>query len=336
MFPEGSRLQGPIFIAGAPRSGTTLLRNLLNRHPQIGMCRETGFFHYVYSRRREFGDLRDAGKRRRLVDEYLSIQRIQRMRVDMEALRARLLREGTSYQSLFTALLRFPAEAAGKALYGEKTPHTLFLETLWEWYPEAKVIHLLRDPRDVVASLQRMPWAANSVVTNARIWLSDNLRAWGYRAQPGYLLVRYEDLVAEPERELRRVCGAIGVDYARCMMIPRLDPTADRPWFHRAEEPVTPGRSGAWREALTAGDAALIEWVAGRHMDVLGYAASQPAARWPVIARGLGWAAWDSARRWIGEFPGGWLYVTKSKKLAAEEAAKDRFRFRHLTERLGS
>jgi Sulfotransferase family len=67
------------------RSGTTLLRNMRNRHPAIAICRETEFFHWVYSRRRNFGSLSDLENRRRVVKEYIATQRIQRMRVDLDS-----------------------------------------------------------------------------------------------------------------------------------------------------------------------------------------------------------------------------------------------------------
>jgi hypothetical protein len=307
---------------------------MLNRHPDIAMCRETGLFHYVYSRRRVFGDLREMRNRQRLVREWLSLQRVKRMRLDLQALETKLLEEATSYEAFFTTMLAFPAEAQGKTRCGEKTPHTLFIETLWEWYPDATVMHLLRDPRDVVASLQQMPWAADSVLTNARVWLKDNLRARRWRNHAGYLQVRYEELVKEPQEQLRRVCAAIGADYAASMLVPAPDPTADRPWLDRAEEPVTTERSGKWCEQLTAREAALIEWVVGPRFGIFGYAPSEASAGVADIAGALAFAAFDSVRRWIGEFPGGWLYVTRSAKLSKEEAVKDRFRFRHLTQRL--
>jgi len=89
-------IKPPIFIVGAPRSGTRLLRTILERHPAIAIRGETHFNHYVYTRRRAFGDLGNFENRRRLVDEYLSIQRIKRFGLDIAEVKDQLLREGTS------------------------------------------------------------------------------------------------------------------------------------------------------------------------------------------------------------------------------------------------
>jgi len=134
-------VQTPIFVVGSRLSGTTLLRNMLNRHPAIGMCRETDFYHYVYKRRYRFGDLKHLRNRRRLVKQYLGTQRLQRMQLDLEALQERLLREGTSYPAFFGSLLCFYADKQEKKRCGEKTPeHALFTETLCNWYPDASII----------------------------------------------------------------------------------------------------------------------------------------------------------------------------------------------------
>src|SRR5690242_4571314 len=205
---EGSQWNSPIFIVGAPRSGTTLLRNMLNRHPSIAICRETEFHHLVFQRRRAFGSLIDMRNRQRLVKQYLPTRRIQRMQMDLQGLETTLLREGTSYEAFFASLLRFYAQAHGKRRCGEKTPqHALFTETLCEWYPGATIIHLVRDPRDVVASLLRVPWASHNVLGNAHLWVRCNVAARRSRHRPQYLLVRYEELVAQPELELKRICA---------------------------------------------------------------------------------------------------------------------------------
>ncbi len=84
---------------------------------------ETRFYGYVYKRRRAFGDLRDLKNRKRVVEQYLSTERIGRLGMDLERLGNRLLREGDSYRALFSSILECNAESNGKLRLGEKTPH---------------------------------------------------------------------------------------------------------------------------------------------------------------------------------------------------------------------
>jgi hypothetical protein len=325
-------LETPIFIVGAPRSGTTLLRNMLNRHPAIAICRETDFQRLVYARRRAFGNIGDLQNRQRLVREYLGTPRVQRLRLNLPELEKTLLREGTSYEGLFAALLRFYAQAHGKRRCGEKTPrHALFTETLCQWYPGARIIHLLRDPRDVVASLLRMPWADRNVVGNARLWLRSNLAAGRSRHRPQYLMVRYEELVTSPEQEVSRVCGFVGEEFCAAMLVSDRDPRGEQPWYRRAEERVTTERIGKWREQLTSKEAALVEWFVGRHMQTFGYEAATHAPGGLAIAQDMGSTVFQAARRHAGEFPAAWYSFVRSRQLAKEEMAKERFRSRQLT-----
>jgi len=179
------------------------------------MYRETQFFRYVYSRRKAFGDLNRADNRRRLVTEYLGSLRIRRPGIDVAGLESRLLGAANSYRSFLASILEDLAKSQGKPRCGEKTPqHAIFAETLCEWFPGAAIIHLVRDPREVVASLQRVPWASNSVVTNARIWVRYNLAARQSRHRPEYLMVCYQDLVVRPEQELLRICTHLNEQYS--------------------------------------------------------------------------------------------------------------------------
>jgi hypothetical protein len=319
-------LDAPIFIVGGPRSGTTLLRNMLNRHPAIAICRETEFFHWVYARRRTFGNLSDMRNRQRVVKAYLATRRIHRMKVDLQALEETLLREGASYQELFLSLLRFFARVHGRRRCGEKTPHNaLVAEMLCRWYPGASVFHLLRDPRDAVASMLRMPWAPGNVRSNARSWLQFNLAAWRLRNSPRYLLVRYEQLVEQPEQELRRICAFVGEDYSPAMLTPNWDPTADLPWFRRAEELVTTERLGKWREELTADQVALVEWYVGSHMQTFGYQAVGRRPPFKAVVGDLLSSACDAVSKRVRQFPAALYYLTRSSKLVSEEAARERY-----------
>lgn len=203
------------------------------------MYRETQFFRYVYSRRKAFGDLNRADNRRRLVTEYLGSLRIRRPGIDVAGLESRLLGAANSYRSFLASILEDLAKSQGKPRCGEKTPqHAIFAETLCEWFPGAAIIHLVRDPREVVASLQRVPWASNSVVTNARIWVRYNLAARQSRHRPEYLMVCYQDLVVRPEQELLRICTHLNEQYSPSMLIPAEERVAYRSWSQQSNSSI--------------------------------------------------------------------------------------------------
>ena len=228
----------PIFIVGVPRSGTTLLRVILNKHPNIAICDETYFFYYVYSRRRAFGDLTREDNRRRLVEAYLGTWRISRLGLDRQELESRLLREGTDYRAFFSSLLGAYAESRSKPRPGEKTPqHAEHVEALFDWYPDATVIHVVRDPRDVVASLRSVPWGRSSAVANARLWVDLTGAAERAAGRRGFISLRYEDLVTHPEDSLRSLCRTLGEPYVPEVLSDPSQETPDRPWFGRAYEP---------------------------------------------------------------------------------------------------
>jgi len=312
--------QPEIFIVGAPRSGTTLLRNILNRHPKLAICGETQFFHHVYARRRAFGDLLNTKNRRCLVAKYLPTDRIRRLGMDSAGLSERLMSEGTSYQAFFSALLAYYAQSQGKSRFGEKTPqHAQYTEILCEWYPGAKILHMLRDPRDVVESLQRMAWASNSILTNARVWLQNNLAAVRSSSRPGYLLVRYETLVEQPERELTRICAHLGEDYSPLMLTLNEERTKFSSWSKRSRLPVTTERLGKWREELDSDSVRLIEWVLGDHMAAFGYPRTTASPSPAAIARSLGLAAWDFFQQRVSHFPAGLYRLIQPRNLTKEE-----------------
>jgi hypothetical protein len=314
--------EAPIFIVGASRSGTTLLKNLLNRHPRISICGETHFHHYVYQRRRAFGDLSDPKNRKRVVDEYLALKRL-RFVSDRAALREKLLLEGTSYQAMFTSFVKYHADSQGKVRWGEKTPqHALFSETLCDWYPQGTILHMIRDPRDVVASMQRMKWAADSVVQNARKWLKCNLAVERCSHRPQYMAVRYETLVSQPEQELARICERLGEEYLPSMLEPQEDTVSPppRPWSVRAQQAITTDRMNEWRETLTEEEVSQIEWVIGPQMETFGYErALDPPSRL-TIARGVGFALFDTVCTRLTQLPGIWSHVFRPTKLAKEES----------------
>ena len=121
-----------IFIVGCPRSGTTLMRWILNRHPSIAIGKETHFRRLVYVRRKAFRDLSNLENRRRLIAEYLASRQMQKSKLDTPEFADKLMREATSYQAMFTSMLRYSAELQGsratvKRLRTTRCSWTLFV-----------------------------------------------------------------------------------------------------------------------------------------------------------------------------------------------------------------
>ena len=210
--------------------------------------------------------------RNRIVEAYLAIEPVRRLGMDRAALRERLMNEGVDWSQLFGALIQAYAESRGKPHAGEKTPrHALHVSTLCDWFPDCSIIHLVRDPRAAVCSLTQMPWASRSVLMGARTWCLFNVAAGAEAARDNYIRVHYEDLVARPEEQLRRLCNHIGLQYQEAMLQP--DPAEFDPGrpVHRAYEKMTPARVALWRTELEPWQVSVIEAAAGNHMEDFGY-----------------------------------------------------------------
>jgi len=301
-----------------------MLSSLLSRHPSIAICGETRFFADIYKRRSTFGPLDNLQNRQRLVDQYLSTKGMKRLQVDLSALRKRLLDEADSYPALLASIMRFYSDFHGKERCGEKTPHHSFCtETLSEWYPGASIIHLVRDPRDVVASLQRMPWAPKSLLSNASIWLLFNRAAERSRHRPEYLMVHYEKLVASPDQELARICNHIGEEWPDSLEVPT-DSSAPYVWPKSARGPVTRERLQKWREQLSPRDVSLVERIAGERLENYGYERSGRPAPVATLMQAAAVAGFDAARRRIVQFPHTWYYLTQPTNLPLHEYWKHR------------
>ncbi|MEO8509632.1 MAG: sulfotransferase [Chloroflexota bacterium] len=248
-----------IFVVGLSRSGTTLLRNILNRHDAIAIAPENHFLgHLIASegvrhKLRRFGDLSDDARLRSMVDFFYDggLSRASRLRdpsrfwawlakrVPREELFARLVATDRSERAIFGAVLDAYAVRKGKRIRGEKTPaHLRYVPTLLDWYPGARVIHMMRDPRAIfVSELRRRratgggkPYrflaavppllAAFVLIETTVIWVEGAWRAgrYGRTFRGRYRMLRFEDLVRRPEVELRQVCAWLGLDFQEEML----------------------------------------------------------------------------------------------------------------------
>ena len=301
----GVDVDRPIFIVGAGRSGTTLLRSLFSAHRDIAVTPET---HFVKRIDRE--GLLDAG----LINDfegfwtrYTAAWTFTDLGVEAERVRSLIEAQGEpTPRSVFRAVLRAYAEAQGKRRIGEKTPgHHGYLPTLFDWFPGARVIAIERDPRAVVASKLKNPWARRRIeegsgrasvvrrrrryriAAHAQEWrdaYEKNLPPW--RDDERVRFVRYEDLAREPEATLRGLCEFVGEAFDDAMLLGAGgaapapagevgDATLDqwRSEHHaKAVEPVNAASLEKWKDQLSGGEVALIEGCCKAGMERAGYA----------------------------------------------------------------
>ena len=250
---------------------------MLDSHPAIAVPYESHLYNRIYPLVQD-ASLDTAAARERLVRQILSTAGLRHWRPvpSLEATLAAVRRPG--FHGIVEALLASWTASRGKRRWGEKTPHHTFCwRTLLEGFPDLKVVHLVRDGRDVALSFRAAPFGPKHIYPAAHHWVRylTAAEAAGAAVNEGsFLLVRYEDLVIDPERELRRICALLGETYDPAMLgyhsedVPY--PTDARNSLN-LKRPVLGDTSGRWRTELTLREQRIFEAVAGDQLQRYGY-----------------------------------------------------------------
>ncbi len=277
------------FIVGCPRSGTTLLGRMVDAHPDIAVIHEGRFAPDFFERRRGLGD--DGSVTPELVDRLLAHRPFKNVAVGREELERLLGSDGrVAYADYVSGIFDLHGRAHGKQLVGDKTPHYVrSVPTLHSLWPAARIVHLIRDGRDVVQSVLGWRKVAERGGSVARFsafgedpvatvacwweWLVRLGREDGAALGPAlYHEVRYESLVADPEGECKRLCEFLGVPYHERMLGFHEGRERDEPGLDakKAWRPVTAGLRD-WRSEMAGADVQRFEAAAGGMLDELGY-----------------------------------------------------------------
>ncbi|MEO6496916.1 MAG: sulfotransferase [Solirubrobacteraceae bacterium] len=279
----------PLIIGGCPRSGTTLLRSILDNHPEIAIPPETNFVLPLWHQRSGFGDLRRPERRREVAEFVFAPGRGgRRIRGEVSKDEAidRLVAAQPTLGSLLAASFALYAERTGKPRWGDKRPrYAMYIGVIFDLFPDAQFINVVRDPRGAVASQIPMGWDPPDVALAASIanWEAsiERVDAFARRLRPDQLLdVRYEDLVREPEHELTRICAFAGLDADAGVAAALAAPRHGRHLTsaERVTEPVDASAIARWRERLSPADVALIEKSAAADLERFGYLPEAKAA----------------------------------------------------------
>jgi len=196
--------EAPFFIVGVPRSGTTLLRQMLRGHPRFAVPTESHFVPAALKARSGTAAL----------ELILGDFRFARWQVDAADVRRRAAASDMSPVSVVRAAFETYADAQGRPRWGDKTPaYVLHMRLLAQSFPGARFVHIIRDGREVAASWREAWWGPDDVLMTAHQWRHMIRRAQSEaRGLPsGSLLeVRYASLVAQPREELSRIIDFLG------------------------------------------------------------------------------------------------------------------------------
>jgi Sulfotransferase family len=276
-----------LLVAGTPRSGTTLVQRLASELDGVRVPPETHFFSEFLpdlARRRRFplaGDDLLAELRRYAARPYLD-----GVALDPEAVAAAVGGSAGDAVDLFCAVVEHLA-GPGARVVGEKTPgHLAWWRPLAAALPGLKVVAVVRDPRGVVASFRHLGWGGDPLQNAAR-WDGDAAAALAARDRMGAarcLLLRYEDVVADPGAARDAIAGLLGRPATGDGPAGDLFPAWEA-WKERAGAEVDRSRATAWRDELDAGVATAVAAVCRRRMAALGYEAPSAGAAAARLAR---------------------------------------------------
>ena len=280
----------PIFVAGSARSGTTLLQSALGAHNRIAAPPELHFVSRISSLADYYGDLHDDGALARALHDTLDLVLLDQLQLDAATLLVEAKQAPRTYAGLMSTVMGHVARRWGKTRWSDKTPWQPPVAA-WHLFPDAQVIHIVRDPRDMVASSVEAAWIHEHPRELAVAWRRFNSAAARQGADAGpsrYHFIRYEDLVADPGAVLRVVCAFLGEEFAPAMLSPRArgesgSVVAGATWQANVAMPIETSRVHRYSDVLTLRDRCLIAPVIQREVAVLGYEA--PRRRAVVVGR---------------------------------------------------
>lgn len=271
---EGSDI---VFLVGMPRSGTTLLVEHLARHPDVIATPETHFFRSVcrtpsMARKQLSADRAEA--------TYIELSKRLRNAQGVgqrDAEKRRVFASATSLAAIARTAFRDLLAETKKTVLIEKTPdHGFFTDAITAVFPEARFIFLVRDPRDVALSWLKVPWNPAGILWPGIKWgvMARNLsRRAGYDRQH-FIVVRYEDLLTNPERILRQLMAFLQLRETRFEPSARgtmtFDPDVEH-WKARAMQPLDPSNRDRWRMEMIPAHLFLFDRLLGRLLDHYGY-----------------------------------------------------------------
>ncbi|MBU0485641.1 MAG: sulfotransferase [Proteobacteria bacterium] len=276
----------PIFIIGTERSGSNLLRLMLNAHSSIAVPHPPHILKFFSPLEKGYGDLAQPENLKKLVDDILGLLavHIYPWKVQPEPAEIIATTRTPDLIGIFFSIYQAYLKQCGKKRWGCKSTFMIHhIPRVLAVCPSAKFLFLVRDPRDVAASSRKAIFSPFHPYFTARLWRCQQLAGLHfYDSAPGSCcLVRYEELIAEPEKTVRMICEFLEEEYEPAMLefyktsSARKSEGLSESWKNTAS-PVLAGNKNNYLTALSPAEIRLVEEVTGDLMLRLGYLLSGP------------------------------------------------------------
>jgi hypothetical protein len=269
----------PFFITGLGRSGTTLLRLMISSHPNIAIPYESHFIDDYQKKLVNYGDLTRSHNLKKLVSDILSEEAIKMWDHKYTEERTISRVRERSLRGVLDAIYTEYAESKGKIRWGDKSDYLDGIPEINTVFPDSKFIHIIRDGRDVIKSVNKLSWGPNDLIAGANWWaeyIRLGRRLGALLGQERYMEVRYEDLVNDPVKELSKICFFLNEQFYERMLqfyadSNKLIPLKQRGQHYNTDKPLQNKRASSWKNEMLNVDAQIFDRYAGKILRECGY-----------------------------------------------------------------
>ena len=275
----------PIFIVGCERSGTTMLRLILHSHANIAIPPQTKYLKKIYKRRLFFGNLSKQKNKNRIVkwffDNHNKKTKIIDLGLNPNDIKSEMIKSGDSLGSILSTIFKLYSKQYNKIRWGDKHPYYIkYLDQLFKLFSDAQVIHIIRDGRDAVASLKSMPWWKNNSIYSMLNWqeaISNGKRAKLKYTSDQFIEIRYEDIIEEPEKNIKILCDFLEEDFSLKMLefhkiADTAVPSYKMDWHSDTKQQMNSKKIGRWQKDLESWESNLMHRKMKEELSVHGYA----------------------------------------------------------------
>jgi len=307
--PTAARSKAPVFVLGCPRSGTTVLYHMLLSAGNFAVYRaESNVFSVLQP---HFGDLSSESNRRNLLGLWLKSRLFQSTGLDAADISEKILRDCGSAGDFLRIVMEETARHQNVERWADCTPdHLLYIPEIKRQIPNALVVHIIRDGRDVALSYVKQgwaypfPWDRKEHLSVAGLfweWIVNRGREHGRALGADYYELHYEDLVEKPRETLRTLGDFVGqeLDYDKIQQVGIGSVSAPNTSF-APDAGGTFNPVGRWEKNMTQGQLSDFESLTGTFLHQLGYPLSaEPRHDFRSTRLRSTYLPWFAARHWL-------------------------------------